>query len=98
MCIRDRFPQRSEIAAIEPDNAGFQAFRVEIIIEHKLRHPHAPFAPTAKQKGPALAFAVMSSLPKTIRQPVPEEPGAGQLMPRRAEAAYSCLLYTSRCV
>ena len=82
-------PQLSEVTAIELDNAGLQALRVEIVIQNKLRNPRTPVAPIAKQERPTLVLAIMAPLPETLQEPVPKEPGAGKLMQRCAKAAYS---------
>ena len=82
-------PQCSKVTAIEADDTGLQAFRIEVVVEHELSNPRPPCPAMAEQKCPAFVLAMVSPLSETIEKPAPKQPGAGKFLLRCAEAAHS---------
>ena len=60
-CLTQR-PECSEVPAVEVNNAGVQAMRVKIVIEHEIDYAPPPFFLTPEKEGPALAGRAPSAL------------------------------------
>jgi Zn-dependent peptidase ImmA (M78 family) len=83
-------PQLAEMPAVEADDAGIEAVRVEVVVKNEVNDPCGPARfLDPKQERAALAAFVASPLAQARGQPLPEEPRARQLMPRCEQATDS---------